>query len=163
MHESVTPGLQLCDPCDGHLTDRAGALLAVTTADCVPVFVVDPVLRVVGAAHAGWRGAAGGIVERAVRVMGASYGSLPADLYVHLGPAICGRCYEVGPEVFEGLGLPVPDAPTEIDLRAALVERLAAVGVPAGHVSVSPHCTRCEGEAGEDVAFFSHRGGDRER
>lgn len=77
---------------------------------------------------------------------------------MHLGPAICGSCYEVGPEVFGALGLPTPDGPTPLDLRAALAERAAAEGVPSTSITVSGHCTRCT-----DSGLFSHRGGDAGR
>ncbi len=79
-------------------------------------------------------------------------------LWVHLGPAICGACYEVGPEVFEALGKPAPPSPAPVDVREVLVSQAQAIGVPEAHVSVSNDCTLC-GESG----FFSHRGGRPER
>ncbi|MDE0359044.1 MAG: laccase domain-containing protein, partial [Gammaproteobacteria bacterium] len=63
LHEATPPGLLLAPPCDGHATRRAGTLLAVSVADCVPVFVVAPRVRAVMLLHAGWRGVAGGILE----------------------------------------------------------------------------------------------------
>jgi polyphenol oxidase len=155
-HGGPGRGLSIPDARDGHVTDVAGVLLAVSIADCVPVSIVDPVRRRVGLLHAGWRGAAEGILERGLAELTAGGGS--GDLLVHFGPAICGRCYEVGPEVFEALGQPRPDAPTPIDVRAILVERAVAAGVAPDHVSVSERCTRCEGDV-----FFSHRGGDAGR
>lgn len=157
-HEGGAPGLFLAEPCDGHATDRPGVLLAVTLADCVPVFLVDPGRRAVAVLHAGWRGAAAGILERGVAVLGERAGSGPGDLHLHLGPSICGRCYEVGPEVFEALSLEVPAAPRPLDLRAALFRRAVVAGVPRDRVTASTLCTRCgEGD------FFSHRGGDAGR
>jgi copper oxidase (laccase) domain-containing protein len=122
------------------------------------VFVVDPVRRVVALLHAGWRGAAGGILEAGVAMMADRAGSRVEDLHVHHGPAVCGSCYEVGPEVFSALGLPEPLGPTPVDLRRALARRAVALGVPADHISISSHCTLCD-----QGAFFSHRGGDRAR
>jgi hypothetical protein len=158
VHCQGAPGLHLADPCDGHVTRVPGVLLAVTTADCVPVFMVDPRRRAVALLHAGWRGTAAWVLERGVAVLGERVGTAPGDLHVHLGPAICGRCYEVGPEVFEGLGLPAPPAPSPVDLRAVLARRALASGVLAGRVTVSEHCTLCGG-----AGLFSHRGGDRAR
>lgn len=163
VHGGVRPGASLSDPvmvgdCDGHLTAAAGTCVAVTTADCVPVFVVAPVERAVGALHAGWRGAVAGVLERGVQEFGDAFGSRPETLRVHFGPSICGRCYEVGPEVFAALGQAPPDAPTPIDLRCILAERAVALGVPAGSVTVSAHCTVCTG-----ASFFSHRAGHAER
>jgi len=155
--ESVDPPI-LVEPCDGHATGEPGVLLAVTTADCVPVFVVDPGGRAVAMLHAGWRGAAAGILEEGLSTMLRALGSEMADLHVHLGPAICGSCYEVGPEVFEALGRPVPAAPTPIDLRSILAERAVEAGVERERITVSAHCTRCTGSG-----LFSHRGGDAHR
>ena len=108
--------------------------------------------------HAGWRGAAAGVLEVAVGAMVDGYGADPEAMLVHLGPAICGRCYEVGPEVFEALGQPVPESTTPIDLRAVLADRARRLGVRVERVSTSWHCTRCT-----ESHLFSHRGGDRER
>lgn len=158
FHGPGDAGLHLAEACDGHATASPGVLLAVTTADCVPVFVVDSVRRVVALLHAGWRGAAAGVVEKGVAVMGDRAGSRAADLRVHLGPAVCGSCYEVGPEVFTALGLPEPDGPTPVDLRRVLAHRAVALGVSTDHVSISAHCTLCDRSR-----LFSHRGGDRAR
>lgn len=155
FHEGGPPGLHLADPCDGHATTGMGMLLTVSVADCVPVFVVDPIQRAVALLHAGWRGTAAGVLERGVGTLEERAASRPEDLSVHLGPAICGKCYEVGAEVFEALGLEDPGHPAPLDLREALARRAVAVGVKAGNVSVSGHCTLCGGGR-----LFSHRGGD---
>ncbi len=158
FHRAGPPGLHLADPCDGHATAAPGVLLTVTVADCVPVFLVDPEHRAIALLHAGWRGAAAGVLERGIETLAERATSCASELWVHLGPAICGTCYEVGPEVFEALGLDVPAEPAPVDLRGALAGRAVALGVPAGNVSVSGLCTRCSGGS-----LFSHRGGDRAR
>lgn len=155
VHDGGAPGLFLADPCDGHATTAPGVLLTVTAADCVPVFVVDPGRRAVAVLHAGWRGAAAGIFEAGLAALTERLGSRTEDLLVHLGPAICGDCYEVGPEVFEGLGLDAPDGPALLDLRGALADRVRVAGV--AELTVSGKCTRC------GDGLFSHRGGDPER
>lgn len=83
---------------DAAVTDRPGVVLAVLTADCLPVFVADAQGRAVGVAHAGWRGLAGGVVENTVVSLRAL---LPADAVIHawLGPAISQTAFEVGDEV----------------------------------------------------------------
>jgi len=151
-------GLRIVPDCDGHATSAPGLVLTVGVADCVPVFLVDPAARAVALLHAGWRGTAAGVLERGVRCLGARVGSRPAHLWVHLGPAICGGCYEVGPEVFESLGLARPSGPAPIDLRAVLAARARAAGVEAAKLTASEHCARCGGGR-----FFSHRGGDTGR
>jgi len=155
VHRAVPRGLTLADACDGHVTDQSGVLLAVAIADCVPIFVVAPDTRAVAMLHAGWRGAAAGVLERGLVRLVEEAGASIGELHVHLGPSICGHCYEVGPEVFRALQRPVPDAPAPIDLRGVLADRARRAGVPAGRISTSAHCTRCTGSG-----LFSHRGGD---
>lgn len=158
--ESGGPGILVMNGLDGHVTDRPGLLLSVGVADCTPVSVVDPQHRVVSLVHAGWRGTAAGIVERAIRRLMESWQSQPDGLWMHCGPAICGPCYEVGPEVHAAIhpDRPAPDGPSTLDVRAAIVQRALGLGLLPAQVSVSGHCTRCG-----PPDFFSHRGGDPER
>jgi YfiH family protein len=86
---------------DGLVTDQPGMLLAVQTADCLPVILVDAKRRAVGVFHAGWRGTAKRIVEKGVGEMRRWFGTLPRDLKAGIGPGIHSCCYEVGPEVRE--------------------------------------------------------------
>jgi YfiH family protein len=156
-HDRRGPGLFIGEGHDGHATSTPGLLLTVSIADCVPAFLVDPGRRALALVHAGWRGVAAGVLEAGIRALEVD-GSRAGDLIVHLGPAICGRCYEVGPVVFEALGEPAPAAPAPIDLRAVLAGRAVAAGVPAESVTVSTHCTRCE--RGGRRRFHSHRAGE---
>jgi polyphenol oxidase len=150
-------GILLAPECDGHLAAEPGLLLAVSVADCVPVFMVDPETRAIGLLHAGWRGVAAGILEAGVEAMWDRFGVPAERLHLHLGPAISAGEYEVGPEVHEALGLAVPDGPETLDLRRHLVERAARLGVPDAQVARSAICVR------RDDRFFSHRGGDKGR
>lgn len=158
VHEEGSPGLHLLPDTDGHATRTPGVLLTVSTADCVPVLMVSPGRRVAAALHAGWRGVAAGIMEEGLAVMTERLASDPSELHIHLGPSICGVCYEVGPEVHEALGLDRPAGPEPVDLRAVLARRAVDGGVSPESTTVSTRCTRCG-----DPVFFSHRGGDAER
>jgi YfiH family protein len=84
---------------DGIITDRAGVVLAIKTADCVPVLVADVKQRVVGAFHAGWRGTLARMVEKGVGEMRRQFASQPRDLRAAIGPCIRRCCYTVGREV----------------------------------------------------------------
>ena len=84
---------------DASITNRPGLLLAVQTADCVPILLVDAKKRAVAAVHAGWRGTLARIVVKAVGQMQMHFNSKPADLLAAIGPSIGGCCYEVGTEV----------------------------------------------------------------
>jgi YfiH family protein len=84
---------------DGLITGTSGLLLAVQTADCLPVIVVDKKKRAVGVFHAGWRGTVKRIVEKGVGEMRRYFGSDPRNLIAAIGPGVQGCCYEVGEEV----------------------------------------------------------------
>jgi len=84
---------------DGLVTNQPGILLAIQTADCLPVVIVDAKRRAVGAFHAGWRGTIQRIVEKGIGALHMHFGSRPADLKVAIGPGIHKCCYEVGNEV----------------------------------------------------------------
>jgi YfiH family protein len=88
-------------PCrgDASVTNRAGLLLGIQTADCVPILLVDPKKRAVAAVHAGWRGTLQRIVAKAIGQMQMQFGTKPQDILAAIGPAIGGCCYEVGTEV----------------------------------------------------------------
>ena len=159
VHEQVGAGVREAEgAADGHTTADSGVLLAVTVADCVPIYLVDPDARVVALLHGGWRGIAAGILPSGITLLGARWGTDPGRLLVHLGPAICGACYEVGPEVFSALGLEVPSRPAPVDVRGVLARQAADAGVPPENITVSGLCTLCG-----DGNLFSHRGGRSER
>ena len=159
IHDRVGKGVRGTEGgADGHATADSGVLLAVTVADCVPVYLLDADARAVALLHAGWRGAAAGILLSGITLFGQRWGSDPRRLRVHLGPAICGECYEVGPEVFGALGLEIPPGPAPVDVRAALARQARASGVPTEGITVSDICTLCG-----DANLFSHRAGRSER
>jgi len=84
---------------DGLITNTPGLLLAILTADCLPVALADSKRRAVGVFHAGWRGTLQRIVEKGVGEMRRSFGTLPRDIRAAIGPGVHACCYEVGPEV----------------------------------------------------------------
>ena len=139
---------------DGHVAAERGIALTVSVADCVPVFIAHS-SGAVALLHSGWQGTAGRILDSGIAAL-ASLGKPAAELRVHLGPAICGRCYEVSAEVRAQLtGMPA-NRPGHVDLRALLAEQARAAGVE--DLSVSEFCTKCDNDI-----FFSHRAGDTGR
>ena len=139
---------------DGHIAPERGTAVAVTIADCVPVFIAHG-SGVVAALHSGWRGTAARIVERAIERL-AARGLKPSTLRMHLGPAICGKCYEVSPDVVQKLTGQLVERPQPVDLRAIIAGHAAAKGVQ--EVTISASCTRCDNDR-----FYSHRAGDAGR
>jgi len=151
--------------CDGLVTGDTDLLLASTAADCVPVYLLDPGTRSIGLVHAGWRGVAGGILERGLERL-CEGRALRHRVRVHLGPAICGACYEVDRPVLDRFGVDAERA--RLDLRGILVSQALRAGVQESHITVSRHCTSCGetdlhshrasgGQAGRMAAFVGFR------
>jgi YfiH family protein len=157
-------GITLVPGVDGLVTDRPGVALIITAADCVPVYLVDPVRRAIGLAHAGWRGTMGDMAGALVRALTHHYGSRPADLVAAVGPSIGPCCYEVDRPVHDAaVGQygqaaaaffhPGRDAEHwQLDLWAANRHALERAGVPAAQVHVGGVCTSCQRRD-----LFSHR------
>ncbi len=124
---------------DGHVTRERGLCLAVTVADCVPIYLCHPGGPSIGLVHAGWRGIAAGIVEAGVKAMEDVSARPAAELIMHCGVSICGSCYEVGPEVWAAVGEPEPESNTPIDLRDVIARRAQSLGIT--DITVSPACT----------------------
>ncbi len=146
---------------DALVTDEPGVLLLLKFADCVPVILWDPVRRVVGLAHAGWRGTVLGTAAATVQHMARMHGCSPADLEAGIGPSIGPCCYQVGPDVaraaeraFPGAGVVQrePDGESRFDLWSANAEALMRAGVAEEKIEVAGICTRCRSDL-----FFSHR------
>ena len=144
-------------PADGLITDRPNHLIGVFTADCLPVLLAEPTRGVVATVHAGWRGLAQRIVDKAVAMMAARW-SIPArGMTVALGPCIGACCFEVGEQVLlplrqqltneEGVILPHPEGraggKAMVDLQAWATRQLVHAGVPAEQIFAVPLCTRC--------------------
>ena len=127
---------------DGLITDRAGLLLGIRVADCVPVFLVDRKKRAVAAVHAGWRGALSRVVEKAAGEMWRMFNSRPESLLAAVGPSIRKCCYEVGQEVVDAFSGAFPGgekffhkvAATPEEMRMALrYQTLFTLQAPPGH------------------------------
>jgi YfiH family protein len=143
---------------DALVTAERGLGLGVLVADCVPVLLADPEARVVGVAHAGRKGVLAGVVHRALDALVAR-GADPARVRAAVGPAVCGRCYEVPGAMRDEVAAVVPEAYATtgdgtpgLDLPAGVVAQLAARGVVAARVE---RCTL------EDPDLFSHRRASR--
>jgi polyphenol oxidase len=154
VHGTAWEGWLRVRGADGHVAVERGTGLAVTVADCVPVFIAHPA-GAIALLHSGWRGTEARIVEYGIDAL-ARRGFSARELLIHLGPAICGACYEVSAEIFGRLTGRTVEAPATVDLRALIAGHARAVGVR--QISTSPYCTRCHNDR-----FFSHRAGDAGR
>lgn len=148
--------------CDALVSNTAGVLLAVKTADCVPILIGDSVSRAFAAVHAGWRGTSASIVRRAIERLASDYGAAPENLTAAIGPAANGCCYEVGAEVIDvfrsrfahadRLFTATRDGHARIDLHAANLQQLIESGVSRDRIYVAPLCTMERTDL-----FFSYR------
>lgn len=150
QHDAGFEGCLVLDGYDGHVTREAGILLTVTVADCVPVYLADPNTGGIALVHAGWRGIAAGILERAIDRLAGVTGSPRDGFAMHCGVAISGPRYEVGVEVTDRLGVESSGSPRRVDLREVLTDRAHVAGIR--HVTVSPWCT-----FDQSAMYFSHR------
>ena len=149
-HDRVSGWLQV-DGVDGHATASPGLLLTVNLAVCIPIYLAAPTRSSLALLLSGWRGTAAGILERGAELLCERAGAGPADLVMHCGVGICGECYEVGPEVLEGVGLRGDGrGPWMLDLRERLADRASRLGI--GEITTSTWCS-----AHHRPLFYSHR------
>jgi YfiH family protein len=147
---------------DALVTDQPGVMVAVRTADCVPVLVHDPIRRVVAAIHAGWRGAVAGIVPKTIQLMEHRFGCDPSHLHVSIGPSAGVCCYEVDEPVLERLREGFGRWETvvrgrrrgkgHLDLKQLIREQVRDAGARGERITAVNLCTICH----EDL-FFSYR------
>ena len=149
-HTQQVQGWRICEEADGHGTAVPGLLLAVTVADCIPVYLLDPVVRVVMLLHVGWRGLSCGILNHGLDKLIAN-GSAVENIVMHCGVGISGSRYEVGSDVAEACGISgKSDNKVYLDIRQLLFERACECGIRT--ISTSPFCS-----ADSTGLFFSHR------
>jgi YfiH family protein len=148
--------------CDAVITDQAGWALCVKTADCVPIFLVDPCRRIIANVHAGWKGTALNIMGKVIGTMSKRFGSRIGEIIAVIGPAIGACCYEVDERVIRATA-PWNDVSATrrsaseedrwmLDLPLINHQQAVRAGIPDQNISLINLCTSCR----EDL-FFSHR------
>lgn len=149
---------------DGLVTNVPGICLVTTYADCVPLYFLDPVKRVIALSHSGWRGTVGKIGKKTVAVMQEHFGSDPADILAAVGPSVCMDCYEVSADVtdqfreafdrvlWDDLFYGKPDGKYQLDLWKANELIFLEAGIRKDHIAVTNVCTHCNSEI-----LYSHR------
>ncbi len=150
---------------DGMITNEPGVVLATFYADCVPLFIVDPVNRAIGLSHSGWRGTVNRMGAVTLQEMEREYGTRPEDVQVAIGPSICQTCYEVSRDVAEAFREAFPlqgenkrllyqknEEKFQLNLWYANECVFREAGVPKEQIEVTDICTCCN----PDI-LFSHR------
>lgn len=155
---------------DGLITDIPGITLVTFYADCVPLYLLDPVHRAIGLSHSGWRGTVRRMGNATLKAMKQAYGTEPADVIACIGPSICQDCYEVGEEVAEAFAAAFDgkyhsqlfyrkeNGKYQLDLWRANHIIFAEAGVKEQNIHQTDICTHCNPKN-----LFSHRtmGNDR--
>ncbi len=160
------PPTDIAVEADAMVTKHRGLLLGILTADCTPILLADPEAGVVGAAHAGWKGAVEGIVANTVERM-CQLGARPARIRAAIGPTISQPSYEVGPDFAASLlarhpsaahriAVPAPGGREHFDLPGFVTDQLVAAGI--GLIDDLALCTYALPER-----YFSHRRATHER
>lgn len=149
---------------DGMVTNVPGLVLTTFYADCVPLYFADPVKRVIGLSHSGWRGTVAKIGKVTVEKMKEEYGCHPEDILAAIGPSICQDCYEVSEDVIEEFKTAFAGEYQErlyykkkngkYQLNLWETNRLIFLeaGIPEANISMPGICTYCNPEF-----LFSHR------
>lgn len=156
------------DAVDGFITNEKGLVLCLLYADCVPVYLYDPINKVVALLHSGWKGTVGKISAKAIGMMNDLYGSRPEDIVCVIGPSICADCYEVSADLFDafqeafgdaaagffakGRRTPEGEQKYQLSLWKAVTHTLREAGVKEEQIECSGICTCCNHEL-----LFSHR------
>lgn len=140
---------------DGLITSQPGLMICTVEADCVPVYMLDPVKKAIAMVHSGWRGTVGEICAKAVLALQENYHTEPADLIVHIGPCICENCYEVGAELIDEFAKTFGKnaagsffTPRDkdgikynLDMKKAIRYTLARFGVKQENITAENRCT----------------------
>lgn len=149
---------------DGLITNVPGIMLVTFYADCVPLYILDPVHKAIGLSHSGWQGTVGRMGRETLLKMAQEYHTRPADVIAAIGPSICRDCYEVGREVadafYRQFGQKAKRLLTanktagkyQLDLWEANRIILEEAGVDPKQIHVTDICTRCNPRL-----LFSHR------
>lgn len=147
---------------DGLITDHPSFALHTVYADCVPVYVLDPVHKAIGMAHSGWRGTVGKIGKVLVESMADAFGTRPADCLAGIGPSIGPCCFEVGKEVTKAFEdafddqayyhVPMDQGKDHVNLWESNKQVLIEAGIPHKGIICAEMCTCCN-----ETYFYSYR------
>jgi len=157
---------------DGLITNEDGIMLVTFYADCVPLYFLDPVNKAIGLAHSGWKGTVNRMGKAMVHAMGDTFGTMPEELLVAIGPSICQECYEISKDVAEQFMIAFPDVAIQeeilyetipgekyhLNLQRANAIIFEECGIPKEQINVTDICTCCNPDY-----LFSHRASNGKR
>lgn len=156
---------------DALVTGLKRKCICVMGADCVPILVYDPVKKVIGAIHAGWRGTSAEICAKTISLMEKKFGCLAEDLFVGIGPSISQKNYEVGEDVFDQFKEGQPElagkffrkgdqqGKYQLDLWSANKSQALRAGIPEAHIEISGICTYSSHNEFFSARYFKNKTG----
>lgn len=143
-------------PADATVTNQRNIAIGILTADCAPIILVDPVLKVIGIVHAGWRGTAKRVVKKAIEAMASHFGADKNTIIAAVGPSIGQCCYKVDETVAKDFGvgkfIQKESNYWRLDLKKANARQMQESGILEENISVENLCTSCRNDL-----FFSYR------
>lgn len=152
---------------DGLITDKKNIVLATCHADCTPIFFYDPIKKIIGMAHAGWRGTINNIAGNMIKKFTKDFNSNPQDIIAVIGPSLCQNCFEVDKDVAELIlsknknyekFMQTKGIKYHFDLWEINKYILLKEGLTEKNIVISGLCTKCNNDL-----FFSHRAQKGER
>ena len=148
---------------DGLITNIPGIVLATYYADCVPLYILDPVNKAIGLSHSGWKGTVNRIGENTLKLMNENYGTNPKDVICCIGPSICQDCYEISEDVANefinefGKNNKIlynkGNGKYQLNLLESVKQVFLDAGVEYDNIYTTDICTCCNKDE-----LFSHRG-----
>ncbi len=163
-HSDITHNIHTNDlstPADALITNLPKHLIAVTTGDCIPVFLYDPTTKSIGIVHSGRRGLLQKITNKTILKMCEDFDIDLSSLVVQIGVHICKDCYEVGSDILEEFGIPCDTPKGYLNMQEILLDDLHSLNIK--NIRTSPYCTLCSKDENQQNIFYSHRGKDPQR
>ena len=155
-HVQVAGTSGVYENCDALISNSPYTYLVVSVADCLPIFIFDPVTSSIAAVHSGWRGSKAHILNKAIHGLGSVYGAKPENMVAYIGPAAGVCCYEVGDEVVKEFDaryvIQQHGKKPHLDLKTLNKVILRDAGIKEEHIEISEYCTICHSEL-----FHSYR------
>lgn len=140
---------------DGLITDKQNIFLTVTVGDCVPIYFFDEKKKIIGLAHAGWRGVVKNISKALIEKMVSEFGLKPEDISAYIGPHLQKCHFEIKEDIllqFENEFILKENGIIKVDLLSMIKQQLLSLGVKSENISSSDECTYCNKEK-----YFSYR------
>jgi len=142
---------------DALITNQKDILIGVLTADCIPIFLYDPILKVIGIIHSGRQGLCNNIAENTIKLMVNDFHVNIKHLQIQIGPHICHQCYQVSKKVFSEFGITIRQEHDYLNMQSILIDILSKIGISQNQIRITKYCTYCSNDTNNQSLFYSYR------